>query len=158
MAKMFERNPTLVRGRRILELGAGTGLLGMTAHKFGASECLLTELPSLLPTLEAALATNGCPCRVAALDWNDPGRIDSFDLILASDCLICEQWAMGLAKVLQDIPATTQILVGTARDRDGIPHFLDAMMSNFHVSQLPQNDFHPDFFCNDIVVFDLKRK
>jgi len=50
-----------VRGKRILELGAGTGLVGIAAHvAFGAREVILTDLEYSLANLRRNLSANGC--------------------------------------------------------------------------------------------------
>jgi len=155
MAKMLRD----VEGLKVLELGAGTGLLGMAADRLGA-DVLLTETSALIPTLEKSVRANDCRCAIATLDWKAPAPVGSFDLVLASDCLICEQWAVGLAATLRCVVTdpTTKILVGSERTRDGIPHFLHLIEHDFTATKLPKAAFHPDFFCDDIVVFDLRRR
>jgi len=189
MAKLLEQNPSNVYGKNVLELGAGTGLVGLVAARLGAKSVLLTEISSTLPSLNQAVARNnlGSLCSVKCLDWNalnyqSPGQQQedniffqrntdqfSFDLILASDVLICRQWACAFIKVLTVISnmihlsTTTNsssklptILIGSPRDRDGVQHFLELLSScNFHVTELQPAEFHPDFFCPDIVVFAL---
>ncbi|KAJ4457491.1 putative protein N-lysine methyltransferase METTL21D [Paratrimastix pyriformis] len=97
---------TLLAGRHILELGAGTGLLGVALAKHGA-RVVITDLPKTLPVLERNIAMNGiaypgperaeapdCPgwARAMAIDWFAPPALEAvsarpLDLIIASDCI-----------------------------------------------------------------------
>ena len=80
----------------VVELGAGTGACGLAAALLGSEEVLLTDKPSLLPSLERNARANGaCPSvRCAALEWHSvatAGLGDEVpcgaDLVLMSDCL-----------------------------------------------------------------------
>ena len=100
-------------GLFILELGAGTGLLGLAAAAVWNALAVLTDLPSILPNLSRNMSANAAalhcatPCAGVAygeLDWTnasklsiaqgqDPNTInslqrrenDQFDVILAAD-------------------------------------------------------------------------
>ncbi|CAB1117037.1 unnamed protein product [Ectocarpus sp. CCAP 1310/34] len=43
LAEYLERHPYLVRGKRVIELGTGTGFLGIAAATLGAAEVCLTD-------------------------------------------------------------------------------------------------------------------
>lgn len=59
LAKYLEKHAAhLVTGKRILELGAGTGIAGMTAALLGAELAVLTDLDYVLPNLEANVRRN----------------------------------------------------------------------------------------------------
>lgn len=43
MSKYLEQYPQYIKGKRIVELGSGTGLLGIAASLLGASHVTLTD-------------------------------------------------------------------------------------------------------------------
>mmetsp|Transcript_15999 Transcript_15999/g.26363 ORF Transcript_15999/g.26363 Transcript_15999/m.26363 type:complete len:131 (-) Transcript_15999:804-1196(-) len=61
--------PNLLQGKRMVEIGAGCGLVGITAALLGA-EVILTEQGEMLKTLEANVSFNACrSAEVRELDW-----------------------------------------------------------------------------------------
>lgn len=94
--------PSVPSGTAILELGAGTGLVGLAAAAVFQTHVILTDLPAIVSNLDqnakanaASLSACGGRTDVAVLDWTDPGsfRLDDtyngdgnmFSLILAAD-------------------------------------------------------------------------
>ena len=69
-----EQELQLIR-RRVLELGCGLGLPGLTAAVLGADSAVTDCLPVLLRTVERSARANdgdgACGARVAMLDWDD---------------------------------------------------------------------------------------
>jgi len=91
------RNYLPVSCQRVLELGAGTGLVGIAAACLWKMEVLLTDLSEIIPNLEQNLdrnrhliERNGGRAGARALDWADtrdmPKRDDDkFLAVLAAD-------------------------------------------------------------------------
>ena len=46
------KHPDVILQKRVAELGAGTGVPGLIAAKLGASEVVLTDLPTMVPLIE----------------------------------------------------------------------------------------------------------
>lgn len=71
--------------REILELGAGTGLVGLSASAIFRAHVLLTDLPPILPGIVANIALNA-PLLVArggiatagTLDWKSPSAVTPY--------------------------------------------------------------------------------
>ncbi|THY30917.1 VPS28-domain-containing protein [Aureobasidium pullulans] len=66
----------------ILELGAGTGLVGIAAAAVLGAQVLLTDLPEIVPNLERNIASNeetidsrNGSAQAAMLDWTTPEKI-----------------------------------------------------------------------------------
>ena len=66
----------------ILELGAGTGLVGLSAAAIWKANVILTDLPAIVPGLEANISLNqkllwqsGSIARAGSLDWTGPNEI-----------------------------------------------------------------------------------
>jgi|Transcript_6521 protein N-lysine methyltransferase METTL21A len=87
------RAEELVRGKRVVEIGAGTGLPGLVCAQLGATSCTLTDLPSELKLLEENVASNdtrSCAVDVDALAWGNLSerfQRERFDLCVCSDVL-----------------------------------------------------------------------
>ena len=80
--------PDLAADASILELGAGTGLVGMAAALVYERHAILTDLPEIVPNLEQnarsnseAITSCGGTASAAVLDWTRPSELelDSFD-------------------------------------------------------------------------------
>lgn len=90
-------NCTFERSMRVLELGAGTGIVGIVCAVLGA-HCTITDLPHVTPNLEYNAILNqeaiqssalGGSVAVKSLRWGERADVEaigrSFDLIVASD-------------------------------------------------------------------------
>ncbi|CAM9538681.1 unnamed protein product, partial [Phaeothamnion confervicola] len=99
-AFLAARRATTVTGRRVLELGAGTGLLSALCRALGAVETVATETEEMVPWLRRNMAINETSStlfhfrhqvQVRALDWSADVPADlldpAFDLVLCSDLL-----------------------------------------------------------------------
>ena len=58
LAQYIADNAELIRGKRVLELGSGTGLVGLAALQLGAAAVTLTDMQPLLPLLRSNLHAN----------------------------------------------------------------------------------------------------
>ena len=99
----------LIRNKRVLELGSGTGLAGLAAGGAGASSLLLTDLPPVLPLLRSNVSRNsfiqtmqGCPVSVSALEWGPGAAPPGIDVILAADCCYHARHAAPLSRTVVD--------------------------------------------------------
>jgi predicted nicotinamide N-methyase len=72
--------------KKILEIGAGTGLVSIAAASFGHDITLTESNPDALQFARANALTNGCPqLPVLELDWNRPQLKHTVDYIVASE-------------------------------------------------------------------------
>lgn len=105
LAKYLEQcADVLVKDKRVIELGCGTGLVGIAAGILGAKRVVLTDLQYTHSNINKNIRANtgnfpkGTKMSVKELDWlNLPERMEeSYDLILASDVV----WLEGLVRPL----------------------------------------------------------
>eukprot|EP00282_Hemiselmis_andersenii_P015141 CAMPEP_0114157062 /NCGR_PEP_ID=MMETSP0043_2-20121206/26409_1 /TAXON_ID=464988 /ORGANISM="Hemiselmis andersenii, Strain CCMP644" /LENGTH=173 /DNA_ID=CAMNT_0001252581 /DNA_START=113 /DNA_END=631 /DNA_ORIENTATION=+ len=74
LAKYLEKHrERLLRGKHVLELGSGQGVVGISCALAGAVKVTLTDVAAALPALEANCKLNGLEVgdklRVAEVDW-----------------------------------------------------------------------------------------
>jgi predicted nicotinamide N-methyase len=113
MSQMLCREPDLVRGKDVLELGSGVGLCGLLASKLGAAHVTLTDFEeSLLDALDRSVEANDVTnASVCALDWTkeliyedtqtpNPNHAlltdATFDVLIGSDVLYEPQHVAAL--------------------------------------------------------------
>lgn len=91
------------RSRRVLELGAGTGVVGLTLGKLGASVTMTDCEPEVLDLLHRNSLANGIAgsTEVRELNWSDRSSFLQpavpFDMIVAADVLYSkkDRWFMS---------------------------------------------------------------
>ncbi|KAL7271236.1 Protein-lysine N-methyltransferase rrg1 [Rhizina undulata] len=85
---------------KALELGAGTGLVGLSVAATLKIPIVLTDLPEIVPNLERNIFTNAeiLPVLPTAkiLDWREipqplPEEVSKFDMVIAADPLYSEE-------------------------------------------------------------------
>eukprot|EP00593_Proboscia_inermis_P014507 CAMPEP_0171325722 /NCGR_PEP_ID=MMETSP0816-20121228/116991_1 /TAXON_ID=420281 /ORGANISM="Proboscia inermis, Strain CCAP1064/1" /LENGTH=237 /DNA_ID=CAMNT_0011824977 /DNA_START=21 /DNA_END=734 /DNA_ORIENTATION=+ len=104
--------PDLVRGKRVVELGCGLGVAGMTAACLGAQSVILTDRDGL--ALHCAMSTVACNqlnegeqrIKAAIVDWTDEEsllRCGDADVVLASDVLYDEETIIAFGRACRTI-------------------------------------------------------
>jgi predicted nicotinamide N-methyase len=91
LAKMLERMNLDLVGTKVIEIGAGRGVVSISAKLLGA-DVVATDMPQALPALRSTLELNGLTCgrdvEVKELDWNDRNSelySRKFNYVLAAD-------------------------------------------------------------------------
>uniref|UniRef100_A0A3Q3AVU0 EEF1A lysine methyltransferase 3 n=1 Tax=Kryptolebias marmoratus TaxID=37003 RepID=A0A3Q3AVU0_KRYMA len=153
LCRYLEDESVELRGRRIIELGAGTGLVGILAARLGA-EVTLTDLPLALPQLQANVSANtpsdgwpSVPPTVLPLSWGrDHLNFPSdWDLVLCADIIY--------------LPETYPLLVETLAHlcRNGAEVYLSSKMRKEHRTPSFYEEFLPSRFNVELVCHDDKQ-
>jgi predicted nicotinamide N-methyase len=149
MVSLKHSLPQLPNDATVLELGAGTGLVGLAAAAILRRTVLLTDLLPIISNLERNIESNkpvlesaGVCASAAVLDWAEPQRLDiegidtsaGFLLILAADTVYTSEQPALLTQTIayhlrQDAQARAVI---TVPRRDGF----EAEVQDFHSRML----------------------
>eukprot|EP00903_Cladosiphon_okamuranus_P006221 g6112.t2 len=145
------------RGKRLLELGSGTGLVGLAAARFGPpQEVVITDLESHVDICtsnvarDAATGAQGlCAVRVEAYDWSGevPDSLGAvpFDVILGTDVAYYEHLYAPFVQALERTAGPdTLVLLGVTRTDTG-PAFFDALDKAGFVYNLVDQASHKGF-------------
>ncbi|GIL88418.1 hypothetical protein Vretimale_14989 [Volvox reticuliferus] len=120
----------LVAGRTCLELGSGTGVVGLTASRLGAVQVYLTDLPHLVPYMRENIQLNGlgARCRALPLEWCNPQHLAAArsaellgrgpERILAADVLYDKTGRHSFFRTLAELMTPCGSIV-TDRSNDG---------------------------------------
>lgn len=166
-------HPQLLAGRRVLDLGAGTGLVGLVAAAMGAS-VTLTDVPRVLPLLtqNVAGATAGCwrspsahttpalagAAQVRPLYWGDRHDMDRllaeggpFDVVLCCEVVYQQPPAVldSLRQTIRELLLPSEgTLVFAYQQRDG------AEMSDSLFFRSLESDGFSEIPCEALTAWD----
>ncbi|KDQ64981.1 hypothetical protein JAAARDRAFT_117033 [Jaapia argillacea MUCL 33604] len=104
---LARRGRESLRGKTILELGSGTGLVGLVAGILGGSVWITDQSPLLENMVRNVEINDLSHCvSVAELNWGEPISQElsrPADMILAADCVYSEPAFPLLVKTLDDL-------------------------------------------------------
>jgi len=102
LARYILANPELVKGKRVLDFGSGSGLVGIAAAKAGAKSVLCCDSDPLARQASQLNAKRNNVNINVTQEWR--GGIDDLDCLLAADILYDLTSAGDLAKQCAQIP------------------------------------------------------
>lgn len=157
--------PGSLKGKRAVEIGAGTGLPGLAAAALGA-DVTLTDIPALVPNLERNIAANAArlaPGRAAAapLVWGQDCRhlAPPVDLVLGSDVMYDTESMGPLSETLKALSDSRTEIYIAYELRNGTTDCFQALANRgLRCSMLPKEDLHPDWSSDDIGIFRIQLK
>ncbi|CAM9945424.1 unnamed protein product [Ectocarpus sp. 13 AM-2016] len=157
LAKHAALYDLVFKGKRVLELGSGTGLVGLAAARFGPPlEVVITDLESHVDICKRNVAAQDdmgaqdlCSVRVEAFDWSSevPEELGEvpFDVILATDVAYYENLYAPFVQALERTAGEhTLVLLGVTKTDTG-PAFFDALDKAGFVYNLVDQASHKGF-------------
>lgn len=154
LARYILDHPEVAAGRRVLDLGAGSGLAGIAAAMTGAVAVTANDID---PYALAAITLNARANRASVAGVDDDlldGDGGDADLVLAGDVFYSKAMAERMMPFLERITARgARVLVGDP-GRAFLPHDRLRVIASYH---MPPSDAFPDAEITRIDVLQPRR-
>jgi len=148
----------------VIELGCGTGCVGLIVAVLGADVVLTDRLP-LIPLITQNIENNNLQHRVKAhtLEWGeDVSLLDPpFDIVIMSD-VVAVTYSDTYPLLIQTLlaiasPSTLIILAYEKRDLKDITFFQMLLQNNFNYHKISTSKMDPFWQDNDIGIFQIHK-
>ncbi|XP_034624539.1 protein-lysine methyltransferase METTL21D isoform X2 [Trachemys scripta elegans] len=171
LAKFLERGAPgrALRRRAVLELGAGTGAVGLMAATLGA-DVTVTDLEELQDLLNINIEKNKHlvtgSVQAKVLKWGEDVKefLPAPDYILMADCIYYEESLGPLLKTLKDLsgPATCIICCYEQRTMGKNPEierkYFELLQMDFELEKVPLEKHDEEYRSEDIHILNIRRK
>lgn len=166
-AKIWEASAVLTQymadlqadsNRRVLELGSGLGVAGITAAAMGHDITLTEYDPDALNFLQANADLNQCVhAKVCRLDWFNPKLEGRFDLIIGSEIVYQENAVNALGELFNKhlMPQGKVLLAERVRSTGAV--FFERMAPRFHI-RARKHTLRSKEKSQTVVLFELSLK
>nr|XP_020446511.1 protein-lysine methyltransferase METTL21D [Monopterus albus] len=157
-------------GRRVVELGAGTGVVGLMAATLGA-QVTVTDLEDLQTLLKVNIQENQTlissgSVTAKILKWGED--VSEFmpppHYILMADCIYYEQSVVPLVDSLKLLSGPETCIICCYEERtEGVNpkverRFFELLQQSFKCEEIPLDRQDPEFSSPDIHILHIRRK
>ncbi|XP_067832588.1 EEF1A lysine methyltransferase 3-like [Heptranchias perlo] len=149
LCQYFEEQKTSFCGRKVIELGAGTGIVGILAVLLGG-EVTITDLPHALKQIESNVSANvptswAHRSQVRALSWGcDHTRFPTdYDFVLGSDIVYLPETYSSLIQTLRHLggrSATIYLSSKMRMEHETISFYEEILPQHFKCQLLYRNE------------------
>ncbi|KAM9147196.1 protein N-lysine methyltransferase METTL21D [Pangshura tecta] len=158
-----------LRRRAVLELGAGTGAVGIMAATLGA-DVTVTDLEELQDLMNINIEKNKHlvtgSIQAKVLKWGEDVKefLPAPDYILMADCIYYEESLEPLLKTLKDLsgPDTCIICCYEQRTMGKNPEierkYLELLQMDFELEKVPLEKHDEEYRSEDIHILNIRRK
>lgn len=161
LAKYLESNIDL-NPKNILELGSGTGLLGIImAKKYPNANVTVSDQLCILPLLQQNIVESGLNnINGKCIDWTSFNESKDYDLIVFSDLIAWPNLYDDLVRVLDLVSGKDSILIFANEKRDFKKEvdFYSKLSVQFVFDYVREDKLDETFQSEDIYVFTAKKK
>ncbi|XP_062252450.1 protein-lysine methyltransferase METTL21D [Platichthys flesus] len=157
-------------GRRLLELGAGTGVVGLMAATLGA-QVTVTDLEDLQTLLRVNIQENkahisGGSVTAKVLKWGEDVSdfLPSPHYVLMADCIYYEQSIVPLVETLKLLSGPDTCIICCYEQRtEGVNpqverQFFELLEQHFRFEEIPSDKQDPEFSSPDIHILHIRKK
>ncbi|KAK6013715.1 hypothetical protein OSTOST_20944, partial [Ostertagia ostertagi] len=142
LSEYLVTHPDLVRGHRVLELGAGLGLPSIVAAKLSAKRVMATDQPLAISLLRENIIANlreeeMSAVSIVPLDWATlPEEPLSANIILGADLVYNEEVFEALRKAIMQLITTDNFMLMASKIRyPKDKRFYETLRDDFDVTQ-----------------------
>lgn len=143
LSKLIIEDPTIVKNKRVLELGAGSGVPSIVCNLMGARDVVCSDYPDedILSKLKLNMKLNNVQVETIGHVWGDEKNpfVSTFDVIIMADTLWMTDQHDSLLKDLDRFLANDGIVRGTAglhSGKDAMDIFFEKAGKKFKVEEL----------------------
>jgi len=172
LSKYLETIKDDLENKSAIELGSGTGAVGLCAAALGCGRVLLTDLPEFIEFLNHNIELNQelFKNKISAqpLVWGDKDQMHeakadgSFNFILVSDCVFYKESVEALVNTFCNLSDENTEIILSYEERDSqmklevMKMFFSCMKFYFSWTKVPLEKHHPEFRSEDIQIFRFK--
>ncbi|KAM6462531.1 protein N-lysine methyltransferase METTL21D isoform 1-T1 [Liasis olivaceus] len=159
----------LLRHKAVLELGAGTGLVGLVAASLGAN-VTVTDLEEVQDLLKMNIEKNqhlvSGSIQAKVLKWGEDVTdfLPAPDFILMADCIYYEESLEPLLKTLKDLAGLGTFILCCYEERtmgqnpEVEKRYFELLQRDFKLQKVPLDEHDEEYRSEDIHIFIIRRK
>lgn len=158
LGRYLEKIASQLQGKKVIELGAGTGLTGIVASLLGGKVTITDRKMALNVTkmnVEGNLGENQNAVEIKELEWgqNVSSFSPPFDFVLGADVVYIEETFNDLLKTLQDLCDENSIVLLSCKIRyDRDKRFFELLSKHFQHETVMYNQEL------DIIVYKARKR